>query len=410
MAAPPQTKTAASSSSTEPSHLPPLPLVCCVLICSSVLFTLSLRDLWTTGKNLYGTHDEAYLVRPSQQQYCLFVVLIIFFSYDTFSFYFQMFMKSTDWFDDAKGWKSTQGGFSAIQQVSTDRNNMGGFFVRKLLGAAGCALQMHKLGPLLFMEAHPRQYQPLLGTAVVGNVAVALFLLGYWDDLAAKQAHVIPAVMMVLLLGEALVISVVLFLQRRQPAPRLPAMRMPAGKTPSSLVSNIVARTVGLVTTLIAILALRDLVFPGRILPFLPGDDLYLEWTNAFFHSPPPQTPEAHEHGLEAPLYIGDQYVSQLAALYILILCAYKYVAAVGIRWGADGSGQGAAQMIWKCAALADGLLLLCVRLFTPAARTASVDLRYHLILLAYEAFIFCKYQSRGFLVLTVDLAHRAPF
>jgi hypothetical protein len=277
-----------------------------------------------------------------------------------------------------------------VQQVSTDRNNMGGLYVRKLWGAAGCAVHLHKLYPLLFLEAHweQRQYQPLLGTAVVGNVAVALFLFLYWEDLFAAKAHVIPAVMMALLLVEAVIIATYLLLQRRQPAPRLPAVRMPAGKTPRSPVSNIVTRTVCLVTTLIALVALRDLVVPGRILEFLPGDDLYLEWTNAFFHSPPPQTPEAAEHGMEAPLYIGDQYVSQCAALYILILCAYKYVAAMGIRFGADGSGPTTASVLYQCACLGDALLLFCVRLFTHAARTASVDLRYHLILLAYEAFI----------------------
>ena len=301
-------------------------------------------------------------------------------------------MKSTDWYDDAKGWKSTQGGFSAVQPVSTDRNNMGGFFMRKLMGAAGCAVQLHKLLPLLLFDASWPQghYRPLLGTAVAANVLQALFLLSYWEDLAAARAQVVPAVMILLLLVEAVVLLAFLLLQ--EAAPRLPAVRLPAGKTPQSLVSNIVTRTVLIVTTSLTLVSLRDLVFPGRILEFLPGDDLFLEWTNALYHSPPPNSPEAAEHGMEAPLYIGDRYVSQCAALSILILCLYKYVSAVGIRLGATDRGRRQAVLLWQCAALGDVCLLLPVRLFSAAARTASVDLRYHLMLLAYEAFILGVY------------------
>ena len=59
------------------------------------------------------------------------------------------------------GWKSTQGGFSAIQHISTDLNNMGGFFVRKVAGGAGCVVQLHKIIPLVFL--HEPNAQWLLG-------------------------------------------------------------------------------------------------------------------------------------------------------------------------------------------------------------------------------------------------------
>jgi hypothetical protein len=309
-------------------------------------------------------------------------------------------MKSTDWFENAKGWKSTQGGFSAIQPVSTDQNNMGGFFIRKIMGGAGCAVHLHKLLPLLFYQESYAQwsmghYQPLLITALMGNIAIVAFYATYLEDLAASQAQLIPYVMITVLLMEALVILFYLLQNKRSgksTTSRLPAIAMPAGKTPTSPVSNIVARTTCIVTTLIAIVAVRDLCFPGTIIGILPGDDLYLEWTNAFLHSPPANSPEAIDQGMEAPLYIGDKFVSQLAALYVLILCAYKYASAILVRFGADGSGTMKARMIWKTSFVGDALLLFCFRLFTHAARTASVDTRFHLVLLAYEAFIFGLY------------------
>lgn len=44
-------------------HLPPLPLVFTVLICSGALWVLGLRDLMATGKNFLGPMDDAFMVR-----------------------------------------------------------------------------------------------------------------------------------------------------------------------------------------------------------------------------------------------------------------------------------------------------------------------------------------------------------
>ena len=97
---------------------------------------------------------------------------------------------------------------------------------------------------------------------------------------------------------------------------------MPEGKTPQSYVSNIVTRTVVIISSLMTILSLRDLFFPGMILEYIiPRDDIYLEWTNALYHSPPNDTPESIQYGLLSSLYIGDKFVSQLCALHILLLC-----------------------------------------------------------------------------------------
>jgi hypothetical protein len=35
---------------------------------------------------------------------------------------------------------------------------------------------------------------------------------------------------------------------------------------------------------------------------------------------------------------------------------------------------------------------LMLLRMFTPAAMTASLDLRWHLMMVAYEMFILCKF------------------
>lgn len=45
------------------AHLPPLGLVAATLLCSGFLLVLALRDFCTTGRNLLGNVDEAFLVR-----------------------------------------------------------------------------------------------------------------------------------------------------------------------------------------------------------------------------------------------------------------------------------------------------------------------------------------------------------
>lgn len=304
-----------------------------------------------------------------------------------------MYTKSTDWFEDSKGWKSTQGGFSAIQQATTDENNMGGFFVRKLAGGAGCAVQLHKILPVIWQEPGAQwtagHFQPWLITATVGNLVIAAFLATYMEDLTSAGAQHIPIATLAVLAIETLVMLRFLFSNRKNASmKRLPAIAMPEGKTPSSLVSNIATRTMFIVTSLITVIAARDLFLPGTIVGLIPRDDIYLEWTNAFLHSPPHGSPEASDQSLEAPLYIGDKFVSQLAATYILILCLYKYVTAIAIRFGADGSGTQKARMIWKSAFLGDVAILMCFRFFAHAARTASFDTRWHLCFLSYETFM----------------------
>ena len=64
-----------------------------------------------------------------------------------------------------------------------------------------------------------------------------------------------------------------------------------------------------------------------------------------------------------------------------------------------DRSGLVSSKMIWKAQAFGDMLLLGMLRLFTPAAKSASLDLRWHLMLVAYEAFILCEYFSLRYLI-----------
>ena len=309
-------------------------------------------------------------------------------------FYFgQLFTKSTDWFEDVKGWKSTQGGFSAVKHVTTDENNMGGFFVRKMAGAAAVAVHLQKMIPLL---VHPNgaqwmmgHFRPLLWTALVGNIAIAAFYGLYLEDLTSAGVAEMTYCILSVLAFESLVILYHLLSSRH--AKKSIAVRMPSGKTPSSPPSKIVARTVAIVSTAMLVIFGRDLFLPGTILDFFPRDDIYLEWTNAFLHSPPQGSPEAMDQGLEAPLYIGDKFISQLMALHIMVLCMYKFVTAFLIRYGNDGSGLIKAKMIWKVQAVGDGMILFLFRIFTPAAASASLDLRWHLMALAYEMFILGK-------------------
>lgn len=305
----------------------------------------------------------------------------------------QHFSKSTDWFDDEKGWKSQQGGFSAVQKQTTDENNMGGFFVRKVCGAAALGVHLHKLMPLLFHPAGAQwvmgHFRPLFMASLIGNLAIVIFYGLYLEDLASAGADALPKCIMAVLLFETLVIAYYLATSRN--TKRGPAVAMQDGKTPNSVQARIVMKTTMICSSMMSLIAARDLFFPGSIIDFLPRDDIYLEWTNAFFHSPPAGSAEDADQGLAAPLFIGDKFMSQLMALHILILCLYKIVSGC-IRHGSDGSGLIKGKMMWKASALGNGFILLCFRLFAPAAASASLDLRWHLMVIAYETFILGMY------------------
>jgi len=276
---------------------------------------------------------------------------------------------------------------------------MGGLFVRKVGGAASLAVQCQKLWPLLFHPIDARwrrgHFTPLFATAIVTNLfLVAFYGMYIVDDLHAAGADDLPKLFVAALLLESSVMLGYL-LQLRKTRKRGPAVAMEPGKTPNSIVSRIVARTTFLVSGMVGLIAGRDLFFPGKILTFLPRDDIYLEWTGALIHSPPMDSPEAAEHGLEQAFFVGDKFLSQFLALNMLILCIYRFVAAFGIRYRSDGGGLVQARLIWKPQAVGSILIVYLFRLFADSANSASLDLRWHLMSLAYEAFILCLY---GFL------------
>lgn len=350
-------------------HLPPISLVFTVIACSGFLLMFAFRDVFATGRNIAGEMDEAYL----------------------------QFTKSVVFFDNSKGWKSQQGGLSTIQPITTDANNMGGLFVRKLGGAANLAFQFQKLMPVLIHPWDARwkhgHFRPVFWMAVTANVLVSAFYAYSLPDLAAAGADGLPKVFMSVLAIESMVILYYLYASRKVKVG--PAVAMTEGKTPSSVPSRIVARTVAVCSGAVAVIAGRDLFFPGEILDFIPRDDIYLEWTNAFLHSPPEGTVEADENGILADLYVGDKFLSQFMAMNFLLLCMFKLVSGFGIRYGSDGGGEVKARMIWKAQFLGNALILFLFRLFTQAATSASLDLRWHLMFLAYETGIFALY---GFL------------
>ena len=341
----------------------------------------------------------------------------------------QQYTKSAQWFDDSKGWKSKQGGLSAILPVTTDANNMGGLFLRKMAGAAGLAFHTTKLWPIVFHSPMTldRQtgkwvgaswgaghFDPLLFVGIIGDVCVSMFYLARLDEIQVAGAQGLGRAFVLASLVEALVFGLYL-IGRRMSASSLKKssggekvnVTTSAGgaydpqEDPNAIPSRIVTRTVLIVSTLISMVSLRDLLFPGTILSFLPRDDIYLEWTGAFLHSPPPDTVEAEEQGLESPLYAGDKFVAQLLGMYLSLGCFFKFSSALAWSKGsrtmgdrienADRSGVVSSKMIWKVQACGNMLLLVVLRLFTPAASSASLDLRWHLMLVAYEMFIFCK-------------------
>ncbi|KAL3791856.1 hypothetical protein ACHAW5_002907 [Stephanodiscus triporus] len=388
-------------------HLLPLPLVLTVLVCSGLFWIASFRDVMATGKPILDS----------------FAVL---WGQDDADSHFLQYTKSTDWFEDSRGWKSKQGGLSTISSVTTDANNMGGLFIRKLSGVAGLTFHTTKIWPIVFQS--PPQYDktskngrwvgaswsaghfdPLLTLGMIGDVCISIFYLTRLDELKNAGAQGIGLAFVVASLVESFIFGVYLLTRRMNDKSTQPTRGKADITTgefdpledPDSLPSRIVARTVFIVSSLILVVSLRDLFVPGIIITFIPRDDIYLEWTGAFLHSPPPDTVEADENGLGAPLFAGDKFVSQLLGLYLSLGCMFKIFSAWGWSKGyrtlgkvesVDRSGVVSSKMIWKAQALGNMLLLGMLRLFTPAAKSASLDLRWHLMLVAYEAFILCEY------------------
>mmetsp|Transcript_7806 Transcript_7806/g.8953 ORF Transcript_7806/g.8953 Transcript_7806/m.8953 type:complete len:391 (+) Transcript_7806:162-1334(+) len=343
-------------------HLPPLPLVFAVLLCSGSMWVFGLRDTFATGKNILGQIDHDYLE----------------------------FTKSLQWFDDSNGWRSTHGGLSTIKPVTTDENNMGGLFVRKLLGASAMGVHMHKLLPLLFYQTGSQwtsgHFRPLLITAVIANIALATLYGFYLEDFISANADGLPKIFLALLFVETVIITY--YILRMRINKRRPAVAMPDGKTPSSVVSRILGRTVFTITGITVLVAGRDLFFPGFILKYFPRDDIYLEWTGVFLHSPPEGSEEAAKQGIDAVFYIGDKFMSQMLALNLLILALYKFVSCFAIKYGSDGSGLQKTKLIWTSSAIAEMLVFFIFRLFAQTARSASWDMRWHLMCLGYEALL----------------------
>lgn len=343
-------------------YLIPLPLILVVFLCSGFCWTLSFRDLMATGRPIFGGMDEALM----------------------------QFTKSTQFYDDTKGWKSKGGGLSAIDSVSTDANNMGGLFVRKLNGAAGIMFYSQKIMPMMLQSEGTvwgyGHYRPLLGLSIVGNIAAVSFYATYLEDLATADAHKIYTIVIGLLVVETIAMLGYFMLSKRQIP--LSFNAFPKNKNPTSIPSRIVMRTVMIVSSLMTIISTRDLFLPGQIISFIPRDDIYLEWTNAFMHSPPPYSPEAEEHGMGSLFNIGDKFLSQSCALFILINCLFKFYSSSCIKMGKAGDGEIKCKIIWKWQAVGGALLVLILRLFATASKSASLDLRWHLMCAAYEVFI----------------------
>lgn len=424
-------------------HLLPLPLVLTVLVCSGLFWIASFRDVMATGKPILDSFavlwgqddaDSHFLVRllttvHSVNSFALFTSRTNEMALPTpspTSDTHQQYTKSTDWFEDSRGWKSKQGGLSTISSVTTDANNMGGLFIRKLSGVAGLAFHTTKIWPIVFQS--PPQYDktskngrwvgaswsaghfdPLLTLGMIGDVCISIFYLTRLDELKNAGAQGIGLAFVLASLVESFIFGVYLLTRRMNDKATQPTRGKADITTgefdpledPDSLPSRIVARTVFIVSSLISVVSLRDLFVPGIIITFIPRDDIYLEWTGAFLHSPPPDTVEADENGLGAPLFAGDKFVSQLLGLYLSLGCMFKIFSAWGWSKGnrslgevesVDRSGVVSSKMIWKVQALGNILLLGMLRLFTPAAKSASLDLRWHLMLVAYEAFILCEY------------------
>lgn len=439
-----------SSSWTAAHHLLPLPLVLITLLCSGLFWVISFRDAFATGQPLLLNLSNSL---PSLAEAELSMI---------------EHTKSQKWYHDDDSskayWKSSRGGLASIRPYTSDDNDMGGLFVRKVGGVAALGYHSTKLWSIVFQSAPVPSfvdgkmkmkgaswsighYDPILTLGILGNICIALFYMMRLEELRTAGTEQLVAILVMASLVEALVFGAYLIsrrmrmkktnrvgkqvvkqqqqqqqhksLQKQQkhksqkrkgskdkgassvPPPAVEEYN--SQEDPNSIPSRIALRTVLIVSSAISLISIRDLFFPGSILAFIPRDDIYLEWTGAFFHSPPPDTVESDEYGLESPLYAGDKFASQLMGLYLVLGCFLKFASVFGWSKGnrdmessspdnVDRHGMVSSKMIWKAQSIGDMLLLFMLRLFAPAAKSASLDLRWHLMTVAYEMIILGLY------------------
>lgn len=257
------------------------------------------------------------------------------------------------------------------------------------------ATQLQKLIPMLFQpdEAHWElgHFHALLYSAVISNLVLIVFLVFKQVDLSEELIKVVQK-----LLIPALLLEIMVYLYYTISSRTIKSFNRKnvsqAWKTPSSITNRVVMRAVCIVSGVIALIAGRDLFYPGTILSRIPRDDIYLEWTGALIHSPPIGSVEEKEFDVEKLLYIGDKFISQLCALFLLINCWYKFCTAFFIRYGHGGSGEVTCRLFWRIQTIGDALLLFIMRLFAPAALSASLDLRWHLMMVGFEMFVLGVY------------------
>jgi hypothetical protein len=230
-------------------HFVPNVLFLIVLICSGALAILSYRDMFGTGKVIFGEHDEALL----------------------------QFTGSKKWFDNSKGWKSTAGGFSAVKKITTDENDMGGLFVRKMAGAAGLGFHLQKLVPLLFQRSDTHwgrgHFRPMLVTSALGDLAIAGFYISHGQVLKSDDAHFMGYAIAFALIFEAVIMlsfavssssSIRKGTAGATSSPDFKVKSFPPGKGPKSVVCKIITRTFCIVTGAITLIAGRDFFFLER--------------------------------------------------------------------------------------------------------------------------------------------------
>lgn len=440
-----------SSSWTAAHHLLPLPLVLITLLCSGLFWVISFRDAFATGQPLLLNLSNSL---PSLAEAELAMI---------------EHTKSQKWYHDDDSskayWKSSRGGLASIRPYTSDDNDMGGLFVRKVGGVAALGYHSTKLWSIVFQSApipsfvdgkmkmkgaswSIGHYDPILTLGILGNICIALFYMMRLEELRTAGTEQLVAILVMFSLVEALVFGAYLMSRRMRmkktkrvdkqvvkqqqqqhqqqkppqkqqkhksqkqkgskdkgesSVPLPPVEEYNSQEDPNSIPSRIALRTVLIVSSAISLISIRDLFFPGSIIAFIPRDDIYLEWTGAFFHSPPPDTVESDEYGLESPLYAGDKFASQLMGLYLVLGCFLKFASVFGWSKGnrdmessspenVDRHGVVSSKMIWKAQSIGDMLLLFMLRLFAPAAKSASLDLRWHLMTVAYEMIILGLY------------------
>jgi len=231
---------------------------------------------------------------------------------------------------------------------------VGRAFIKRLGGMAGMSLVINKLMVFMFSDVNEDGmkffglHSPTILFTLFSNLCLLIFEV-YVLTICPPTMHSSTKIKIFALAFETTLIGSSYYLNYlrhvklgdmlfRRPLPQSAPSTVTDKKTdepisteiadPSNNVpSRIIVRTTWVCSTVFAIPFFRDLLFPGQVLKWFPGDVQYLIFVKAYVHSPPSSV-----YNNNHLMFIGDKVTSQHTGLLICLLCLFKMTTALLIK------------------------------------------------------------------------------